>query len=144
MCLQKLKELKIKLDKSFKYQFQVRGYELDSFGHVNNAVYINYLEQARWEIVQKLGLLDLLKDNKSFLVVVETQIKYVKELLMFDKAVVQSSMIGRGFFIDFKQDIFDEAGRKVAKAKVKCLFLDEDRNPIDIPEIVIPYLHEYY
>ena len=122
----------------------MRGYELDSFGHVNNAVYINYLEQARWEIVNKLGLLDLLKDNKSFLVVVETNIKYVKELRMFDTAVVVSSMIGRGFFIDFKQDIFDNNNRKVAKAKIKCLFLDEDRNPVDIPDVVIPYLNEYY
>jgi len=122
----------------------VRGYELDSFGHVNNAVYINYLEQARWEIVNKLGLLDLLKENKSFLVVVETNIKYVKELRMFDKAVVVSSMIGRGFFIDFKQDIFDNNNRKVVKAKIKCLFLDEDRNPVDIPDVVIPYLNEYY
>ncbi len=122
----------------------MRGYELDSFGHVNNAVYINYLEQARWEIVNKLGLLDLLKENKSFLVVVETNIKYVKELRMFDKAVVVSSMIGRGFFIDFKQDIFDNNNRKVAKAKIKCLFLDEDRNPVDIPDVVIPYLNEYY
>jgi len=132
------------LEKSFKYQFQVRGYELDSFGHVNNAVYINYLEQARWEIVNKLGLLDLLKENKSFLVVVETNIKYVKELRMFDEAYIVSSMIGRGFFIDFKQDIFDNNNRKVAKAKVKCLFLDENRNPIDIPDVVIPYLNEYY
>lgn len=122
----------------------MRGYELDSFGHVNNAVYINYLEQARWEIVNKLGLLDLLKENKSFLVVVETNIKYVKELRMFDKAVVVSSMIGRGFFIDFKQDIFDNNNRKVVKAKIKCLFLDEDRNPVDIPDVVIPYLNEYY
>jgi acyl-CoA thioester hydrolase len=132
------------LEKSFKYQFQVRGYELDSFGHVNNAVYINYLEQARWEIVNKLGLLDLLKENKSFLVVVETNIKYVKELRMFDEAYIVSSMIGRGFFIDFKQDIFDNNNSKVAKAKVKCLFLDENRNPIDIPDVVIPYLNEYY
>ncbi len=132
------------MKKSFKYQFQVRGYELDSFGHVNNAVYINYLEQARWEIVQKLGLLDSLKENNSFLVVVETSIKYVKEMRIFDNAYVESSMIGRGFFIDFKQDIFDEKGKKVAKAKVKCLFLDEERNPVDIPDIVIPYLNEYY
>jgi len=132
------------LKKSFKYQFQVRGYELDSFGHVNNAVYINYLEQARWEIVNKLGLLDLLKENKNFLVVVETNIKYVQELRMFDDAYVVSSMIGRGFFIDFKQDIFDAKGKKVVKAKVKCLFLDENRKPVDIPDVIIPYLNEYY
>ena len=30
----------------------VRGNELDSFGHVNNAIYLNYLEQARWEILR--------------------------------------------------------------------------------------------
>lgn len=132
------------MKKSFKYQFQVRGYELDSFGHVNNAVYINYLEQARWEIVNKLGLLDLLKENKNFLVVVETNIKYVQELRMFDDAYVVSSMIGRGFFIDFKQDIFDAKGKKVVKAKVKCLFLDENRKPVDIPDVIIPYLNEYY
>ena len=33
-----------------RFEFNVRGYELDSFGHVNNAVYLNYLEQARWEM----------------------------------------------------------------------------------------------
>lgn len=30
----------------FTWQFDVRGYELDSFGHVNNAVYNNYMEEA--------------------------------------------------------------------------------------------------
>ncbi len=30
----------------FTWQFEVRGYELDSFGHVNNAVYNNYMEEA--------------------------------------------------------------------------------------------------
>ena len=30
----------------FNWQFDVRGYELDSFGHVNNAVYNNYMEEA--------------------------------------------------------------------------------------------------
>ena len=141
--MKKINEWQRELEKTFKYEFYVRGYELDSFGHVNNAVYINYLEQARWEIVNRLGLLNLLREQKSFLVVVETNIKYVKELRMFDQAFVETKMYGRGFFIDFKQDIFDKKGEKIAKAKVKCLFLDEDRRPMDIPEVVIPYLYEF-
>src|SRR5581483_3199794 len=34
----------------------VRQYELDSFGHVNNAVYLNYAEQAATDHADSLGL----------------------------------------------------------------------------------------
>ncbi len=130
------------MNKIFKYDFQVRGYELDSFGHVNNAVYINYLEQARWEIMQKLNLLELFKKTNSFLVVIETNIKYIKELNIFDKAFIDTKMSSRGFFIEFKQNIFDTNSQKIAKATVKCLFVDQQRNPLDIPNVIKPYLHE--
>ena len=30
-------------------EVEVRSYELDSYNHVNNAVYLNYLEYARME-----------------------------------------------------------------------------------------------
>ncbi|MBK6281447.1 MAG: acyl-CoA thioesterase [Draconibacterium sp.] len=83
----------------FKYEFQVRGYELDSFGHVNNAVYLNYLEQARWEIVQKLGVLELLKKNDCIFIVVETSIRYVNELNIFDVAFVETELFRKGFLL---------------------------------------------
>ena len=35
---------------------RVRTYELDSFGHVNNAAYLNYLEEARSEFLRQMGL----------------------------------------------------------------------------------------
>ena len=34
----------------------VRSYECDSYGHVNNAVYLNYLEVARHEMLAALGM----------------------------------------------------------------------------------------
>ena len=33
----------------FEIVLPVRGYEIDVYGHVNNAVYLQWLEQARWE-----------------------------------------------------------------------------------------------
>jgi acyl-CoA thioester hydrolase len=33
----------------------VRSYECDSYGHVNNAVYLNYLEYARLEYLTAVG-----------------------------------------------------------------------------------------
>jgi acyl-CoA thioester hydrolase len=34
---------------------QVRTYECDSYGHVNNANYLNYLEVARYEHLKDIG-----------------------------------------------------------------------------------------
>lgn len=41
---------------TFKTQLRVRHYEMDPLGHVNNAVYQNYLEQAAVEHTEHLGL----------------------------------------------------------------------------------------
>lgn len=129
------------MDKTFTYNFGVKGYELDSFGHVNNAVYLNYLEQARWEIVEKLGILELIKGQNGFLIVVEISVKYVNELKIFDKAFVKTTMHKKGFFVEFKQ-LIKKGDKKVAKAIVKCLFVDKNRKPCDIPDQLLPYLNE--
>ena len=36
-----------------KLQIKVRGYHLDMFSHVNNARYLEFLEEARWELIEK-------------------------------------------------------------------------------------------
>ena len=40
----------------FKIDLHVRDYECDMQGYVNNAVYQNYLEHARHEYLQRLGI----------------------------------------------------------------------------------------
>lgn len=40
----------------FRIPFQVRSYELDSLGHVNNAVYFSYLEEATFAFLADHGL----------------------------------------------------------------------------------------
>ena len=39
------------------FKLRVRGYELDSFGHVNNAVYLQYAEEAKWHFFAETKLL---------------------------------------------------------------------------------------
>lgn len=46
----------------FHVDVHVRGYEIDVFGHVNNAIYLNWLEHARWSMVGKSGVLDPSQD----------------------------------------------------------------------------------
>ncbi|MGH3387527.1 MAG: acyl-CoA thioesterase [Actinomadura sp.] len=41
---------------AFAVRITVRGYELDTQGHLNQAVYLQYCEHARWEFLRAAGL----------------------------------------------------------------------------------------
>ena len=73
---------------TYAFKTLVRGYELDSFGHVNNSVYLNYLEQARWEIFKSKELFDYFKNNQLRLVIIENHIRYLNEAKIFDELLV--------------------------------------------------------
>ena len=40
----------------FRVRVAVRGYELDTQGHLNQAVYLQYAEHARWEVLRAAGV----------------------------------------------------------------------------------------
>ncbi len=120
-----------------KYSFKtkVRGYELDSYGHVNNAVYISYTEQARWEILKEAGLLDVFLHTNLLLVVTETNIRYMRELKLLDEINVETTVKLEAPYLVFYHDILNLTDEnKSAKAEVKTLLIDKDRIPQDIPE----------
>lgn len=120
----------------YEYPIEVRGYELDSFGHVNNAVYLNYYEQARWVIMKELGLLEYFKQTEGFLVVIKAELKFVKELQLLEHAVVHTSYTTEGFFVIFRQEIRNMNNEKVNSAIIKCLLVSKNREPIDVPDVL--------
>ena len=127
-------------NKSEKYHFelQARGNELDSYGHVNNAVYLNYNEQARWEIFRQLGLLDAIITSGKKIVIVENQIKYIRQVRLFDATIVETQMEKSAHFLLFRQLMINKkTGKRVAKSLVKTVFLDENNKPCDIPESLL-------
>ncbi|MGE5425417.1 MAG: acyl-CoA thioesterase, partial [Syntrophothermus sp.] len=116
---------------------RVRGYELDSYGHVNNAVYLQYLEQGRWEFMKDQGLLEQINLDELLLVIIETNIKYIREARLFDDLFVETGCDLHPPFLIFHQRIVHEkSGLPVSRAKIKALFLDKARNPLDIPAFV--------
>ncbi len=61
----------------FQLEFQDRAYECDMQGHVNNAVYLNYLEHCRHEFIKQIGLdfSELVRRGIS-LVVIHAELDY--------------------------------------------------------------------
>ena len=52
----------------------VRTAELDSFGHVNHAVYLNYLEHSRFQALKEAGFSWVVLDERNWAIfVVETR-----------------------------------------------------------------------
>lgn len=126
---------KFKLMKNYSYKTEVRGYELDSYGHVNNAVYVSYTEQARWEILKEAGMLESFLQKKLLLVVTETNIRYMRELKLFDQIEISTRIKFDAPYLVFHHDIINlKEKHKSAKAEVKTLLIDNNRIPQDIPD----------
>lgn len=112
-----------------------RGYELDSYGHVNNAVFYNYFEHARWEIFMQKNLLEHLTSKGLFLVVVEVNIRYQHEVKLGDEIEIRTKVRKEEPFIIFDQKMkLASSGLPLARARVKTVFVDDDRISQDIPQ----------
>jgi YbgC/YbaW family acyl-CoA thioester hydrolase len=123
----------------FEYRLSVRGYELDSYNHVNNGVYLNYLEQARWEIMRSENLLDGFRQKGLLLVVTELKIRYSQEAKLFDELLIQTRLVREGPYIVFKHRINNAVTRKkIATSEVKTLVINKDRTPNNIPDEFLP------
>ena len=125
----------------FETALTVRGYELDSYGHVNHSVYLNYFEQARWELIKKAGLYDQLEKAGIKLVVVKAEVRYVKELRLLDELIVQTRVKKEPPYLVFYHKLTN-TNRNVqySRAVIKIIMLDERKTPLDIPEIIIQSL----
>jgi len=129
--------------KRYYFELQARGYELDSYGHVNNAVYLNYNEQARWDLFNNIGLLDHLKAEGKKIVIVENHIKYIRQVKLFDEIEVETQMEKSAHFLLFKHVLKNKKTNKpIAKANVKTVFLGKDNKPCDIPQSLIDIFTE--
>lgn len=70
----------------FRLDFQVRDYECDLQGVVNNAVYQNYLEHCRHEYIKTLGLdFAEITARGLNLVVIKSELEYKRSLRSGDR-----------------------------------------------------------
>ncbi|AYN38701.1 acyl-CoA thioesterase [Streptomyces dangxiongensis] len=74
------------MSEPFSVRVTVRGYETDTQGHVNQAVYVNYAEHARWSLLSAAGITQARLIGRGVgPVALETTIRYRRELLAGDE-----------------------------------------------------------
>lgn len=75
---------------------KVRGYHLDLYGHVNNARYLEFLEEARWRLLEENRDLGALHAQGIGFVAVKIVINYRRPALLGDRLEIRSHVATLG------------------------------------------------
>lgn len=71
---------------------KVRGYHLDVYQHVNNARYLEFLEEARWEALEQEESFRWMVAHQIAFVVANININYRKPAVLGDRLIITSSL----------------------------------------------------
>ena len=117
-------------------EFEARSYELDPYRHLNNGVYINWLEQSRLVYLRDRGLTyDSIPELFGVLVMVVQQgIAYKAQVRLGDRLRCRSRILrfGNSSFT-FEQVVEFLDGRQAAFATVTMVCVGEDGKSAPMP-----------
>jgi len=116
----------------FVHEEQVRFRDLDPMGHVNNAVFLTYLEQARVAFFSEMGAATGLEDMNMIVARVEIDFKAPVRLGQEVEVSVRASRFGtKSFDLDYELRV---EGDLVAVAKsVQVAYDYKRREPVPVP-----------
>lgn len=120
----------------FQWTCRVRSYELDLYGHVNNAAYMNYLEAARIEALAAGGLsLDRMKKEGIHIVVAAAALRYLAPAHLHNEldVSVEVTRIGKTSFTVHQTIRNRTTTRTVVDAEIVGVFLGPDGRPASVP-----------
>ncbi|WP_148714592.1 acyl-CoA thioesterase [Chitinolyticbacter meiyuanensis] len=129
---------------------KVRGYHLDLYGHVNNARYLEFLEEARWEWMEIAGQLEWFMQERLALVVSRIDIRYKRPATMGDELVIETWMseIGERHGVVAQRIVRADNGKLVAEADVTFAVVHPEQQGARpfagaIAERLLPLLEEH-
>ncbi len=127
-----------KLNVSHQVPIEVRFFDLDINNHVNNSVYLTYMENARTSVLQE----DFLRYKKAgiLFVVAEVNCKYRKAIFLNDPVSCKLSfeLSGRAQFIIHYTFLNPTNEQVYALGHTKLAMINEQsQRPIAIPEELI-------
>ncbi|WP_078428363.1 acyl-CoA thioesterase [Alkalihalobacterium alkalinitrilicum] len=103
---------------------EVKPSDIDVLGHVNNSVYVSYLEKGRTDWYEKAGF--TFNENQTIgTVIIRLDILYLKEVRLGDslKVITIPIRLGNKSYV-MKQNIFNQRDEHVSEATVTSVMFD--------------------
>jgi acyl-CoA thioester hydrolase len=117
-----------------EYPITIREGHLDLFGHVNNAVYLEIFEEARWDIVEAGGYgLRKVQETGVGPTILEIELQFKREIRNRERITVRTWLANRaGKVMTLRQVMMNEKGEEACTADfVIGLFDTRARKLID-------------
>ena len=111
-------------------KIKVRGYHLDLYQHVNNARYLEFLEEARWTYFEERADLPAFLASGIALIVVNINIDYRHPATMNDELAIATSVksVGNRSAVIHQRVTLNGSDKVVAEADVTFVAFDGRQN----------------
>ena len=113
----------------------VRSYECDSNNHVNNAIYLNYLEFGRYEFLKKIGFDYPTATKQGYgIYVARIEIDYKKPAVVDNILTIRSRSVKKGAVSGVIAQEIWRGEDLIVQAKVTWAFVGSNGLPTKIPK----------
>ena len=130
------------MSKEFTHEIKVYYEDTDSGGVVYYSNYLKFLERARTELINTIGLSNkiLLDEYKTLIIVKSCNIEYMKPAKLEDKLQIYSSIesFNKASFIMIQN--IKKKDDLIIKAKLKLVTVNKEGKPIKIPSVLEKHL----
>jgi thioesterase-3 len=118
-----------------EYAVLIREHHLDTFGHVNNAVYLELFEEARWEVISSRGYgIETIKTTGLGPTLLDVHLKFMKELRLREQIVIKTQLVSyEGKVALLGQWIENAAGVRCCEAEFKIGLFDTRQRKLVLP-----------
>jgi thioesterase-3 len=109
---------------SFESTFKIRTFHADSFGHVNNARYLELLEEARWQFAEYHGLIELLNEQNVGFIIMQMNLRFRLPVVEGDTIQVLTRLISLGTASGELEQRIMKNGKLAAKSMFQFALID--------------------
>ncbi len=122
--------------KVFTYELEISGTHLDVFGHVNNSVYFQLYEMARWDFIENNGFgLKTIQNLKQGPVILDMAITFRSELKNKDLIKIESWACGmkNKYVMKLAQKMIKSDGALASTLDLSIGLFDLEKRKLMIP-----------
>lgn len=117
------------------YELLIIERHLDTFGHVNNATYLEILEEARWDYIDARGYgIKTIREMGQGPTILEWNIKFLKEIRLREKIRIETQTLSYEKKIGrMQQSIFNQRDELCCEAQMVFGLFDTKERKLILP-----------
>ena len=128
-------------------KIRVRYAEVDRMGYLHHGNYASYFEQARTDLIRKIGMsYREIEDHGIAMPVRDMHIRFLYPAGYDEVLTIHTTLRNRPKVrLEFEYQVYNEKGTLICEASTILVFTNsESRKPVRMPDFFIPLIAPYF